>query len=151
RRFRDNSVTNQFFEQALAAVRTVPGVETAALTSQLPLSGDLDEYGVHFESRPKSEGHNTFRYAVSPGYIEAMGIPVRRGRSFQGTDRAGAPLVALISESFARRTLAGTDPIGTRLEIGPLNGPTYTIVGVVGDVKQMSLTVESTDAVYVPA
>src|SRR5213075_2952486 len=132
--------------------RHVPGVTAAALTNQLPLSGDNDVYGVHFESSPiqtDREDHSAFRYAVSPGYVETMRIPLRRGRLLDDRDRAGAPLAAMINESYAKRNLPGVDPIGQRLRIGPRNGPLYTIVGVVGDVKQMSLGLSRTDAVYV--
>jgi putative ABC transport system permease protein len=144
-RFRYDSTTHRSFTLTLDAVRRIPGVTAAALTSQLPLSGDRDEYGVSFES--KTEAFSTFRYSVSPGYIETMGIPLRRGRLFDDHDGAGAPLVALISESLARQKFPGVDPIGRRLSIGPVDG--YTIVGVVGDVKQLSLARSETDAVYV--
>jgi putative ABC transport system permease protein len=149
RRFDDVRSMNRFFEQALEAVKRVPGVSAAALTSQLPLSADHDEYGVHFESNP--DGYSTFRYAVSPGYVDAMRIPLRRGRTFTEDDRFGAPLVALINESFATRRFPGGDPIGRRLHVGPTDGPPYTIVGVVGDVKQLSLAMSDPDAVYIPA
>ena len=149
RRFDDVRSMNRFFEQALEAVKRVPGVSAAALTSQLPLSADHDEYGVHFESNP--DGYSTFRYAVSAGYVEAMRIPLRRGRTFTEDDRFGAPLVALINESFATRRFPGSDPIGRRLHVGPTDGPPYTIVGVVGDVKQLSLAMSDPDAVYIPA
>jgi putative ABC transport system permease protein len=152
RRYDQDSTTDRFFTEALEAVREVPGVTTAALTSQLPLSGDVDLYGLHFE--PKISGdpgqvRGTFRYAVSPGYIEAMGIPVRRGRSLGEQDRAGAPPVVLISESVARRRLPGLDPIGRQVIVG--GSSPYTVVGVVGDVRQESLALGMTDAVYVPA
>src|SRR6185295_2717379 len=73
----------------------------------------------------------------------------RRGRLLDEHDGAGAPRVAMISESMARRRLPGRDPIGQRLHIG--DGPLYTVVGVVGDVKQMSLALNEADAVYVTA
>ena len=154
RRFDADSATYTFFAAALDAVRRVPGVTAAALTSQLPLSGDMDEYGVHFDPPPAAnpqEGFNTFRYAVSPGFFETMGIPLRSGRFLTEYDRAGAPPVALISESLARAKFAGTDPLGQRLRIGPLTGEPYTIVGVVGNVKQQSLALGETDAVYTTA
>jgi putative ABC transport system permease protein len=150
-RFRENAVTYKFFEDVLQAVRNVPGVTSAALTSQLPLSGDSDVYGVHFESSPSqanTEDHSAFRYAVSPGYIETMRIPLRRGRLLDDRDRAGAPLAAMINESYANRNFPGIDPIGQRLRIGPANGPLYTIVGIVGDVKQVSLGLNRADSVY---
>jgi putative ABC transport system permease protein len=152
RRFQENAVTYKFFQDALEAVRNVPGVTAAALTSQLPLSGDSDVYGVHFESSPvqtDTEDHSAFRYAVSPGYIDTMRIPLRRGRPLDDRDRSGAQLAALINESYANRNFPGIDPIGQRLRIGPANGPLYTIVGVVGDVKQVSLGLNRADSVYV--
>jgi putative ABC transport system permease protein len=148
---KDPATMLRFFVQSLEAVRNVPGVTAAALTSQLPLSGDVDLYGVHFDpSVPDDPGEvqGTFRYSVSPGYIETMRIPLLRGRLFDERDREGAPRVALISESTARRRLPGRDAIGQRLRIGPTDGPLYTVVGVVGDVKQMSLALDESGAVY---
>jgi len=153
-RFDEESATHRFFAQALEAVRQIPGITAAAFTSQLPLSGDLDEYGVHFEPGPSGKpegGYSTFRYAVTPGYLEAMGIPLRRGRLLDAHDVAGAPVAVLISESLARRKFPGQDPIGHRLHVGRQDLPWYTIVGVVGDVKQASLALAESDAVYIPA
>lgn len=151
-RFDDDSTTRRFFARALEAVRDVPGVSAAALTSQLPLSGDHDLYGVHFEPGPledPGETRGTFRYAVSPGYFETMGIPLRRGRLLDEQDRGDAPRVAVVSASLAERRLPGIDPLGRRLRIG--TGPLYTVVGVVGDVRQESLALDETAAVYTTA
>jgi len=144
----DKDTTHRFFAQALEAVRQVPGVTAAALTSQLPLSGDLDEYGAHFENDSPEAGYSVFRYAVTPGYFETTGIPLQRGRLLEPHDVAGAPVAVLISESFAKRKFPGQDPIGRRLRVGPNDGPWNTIVGVVGDVKQASLVASQSDAVY---
>jgi len=151
-RFDADGATQRFFEQALAAARRVPGVSAAAMTSQLPLSGDLELYGVRFDPPPTDdpgELKGSFRYAVSPGYFETLRIPLRTGRLLDEHDRADAPLVAVLSESTAKRRLPGRNPIGQRLRIG--EGPLYTVVGVVGDVKQMSLALSESDAVYVTA
>lgn len=147
-----DSSTWRFFERSLRAVREVPGVDAAALSSQLPLSGEVDLYGVHFDPAPpddRGEPRGTFRYAVSPGYFEALRIPLRRGRLLDARDGPGTPLAAVISESLAGRRLAGLDPIGQRLRIG--TGPFYTVVGVVGDVRQESLALTDAEAVYVTA
>ncbi len=152
-RFDDDSARYRFFSQALEAVRQVPGVKAAAFTSQLPLSGDLDVYGIEFEndSNPNDVSAG-FRYAVTPGYCETMGIPLRRGRLLDEHDTTGMPVAVLISESLAKRKFPGRDPIGQRVRMGPDIGradrPWYTIVGVVGDVRQMSLAVSDSDAVY---
>jgi putative ABC transport system permease protein len=148
----DDSAVRRFFDEAVDAVAATPGVASAAIVSQLPMSGDVDRYGVRFEPAPQDdpgEVSGTFRYAISPGYIATMGIPLKRGRVFNTFDRDGAPLVALVSESMARRRLPGLDPVGQRLRIGA--GPLVTVVGVVGDVKQLSLATNDPDAVYVPA
>lgn len=142
------------FERVVDAVRAVPGVDEAALTSLLPLSGSsLEMYGVVVESsagNPQNAGP-AYRYTVTPEWFETMRIPLLRGRLLATADRPDAPQAILINESFAARRFAGRDPIGVRVKMGPFNrpdGPWGTIVGVVGDVKQASLT-ESTDAFYV--
>jgi predicted permease len=150
-RFDDDAVRRRFFAAALEAVRRVPGVRSAALTNMLPLSGDFDAYGVHLEGGAPlgpSEDESALRYSVSPGWFETLRIPLRRGRLFDERDREDAPLVALVSESFARRRLRGLDPIGRRLRIGASDSAPYTIVGVVGDVRQASLALAAPEAVY---
>ena len=146
----DDEGTLRFFAQSLDAVRQVPGVSAAAFSSQLPLSGDLDDsWGVHFDSgATDNESREAFRYAVSPGYFETMGIPLRRGRLLDTRDTADSPPVVLISESLARSKFQDQEPIGQRLRLGGNDGPWSTIVGVVGDVKQKSLAASQTNAVY---
>jgi len=149
RRYDDDRVCHQFFAQALDAVREVPGVTAAAFTSQLPLSGDSDVYGAHFEGDDPETGYPVFRYAVTPDYFATLGIPLRRGRLLDARDTAEAPRVMLISESLAKRRFPGQDPVGKRLQVGGGASATrFTVVGVVGDVKQMSLALGDSDAVY---
>ena len=146
-RYDDNDARRRFLAQALEAVRRVPGVAAPAFTSLLPLSGDqYGEYGAHFED---GNGYDVYRYAITPGYCQTMGIALRRGRLLGEHDTAGAPRAALISESLAKREFPGQDPIGRRLHLGPLNGPWYTVAGVVGDVKQTSLGEAQAAAVYI--
>lgn len=152
RRFNDDSVRARFFTQALEKVRQVPGVTGAAFTSQLPLSGDLDVYGMEFQSRPGDNSESLLRYAVSPTYFETMGIPLIVGRGLDEGDRAGAPGAVVISASLAKRKFPGQNPIGQRVRVGLDAGhpdrPWDTIVGVVGDVKQTSLALSAPDAYY---
>jgi putative ABC transport system permease protein len=153
RRFDKDADRARFFEQALDAVRHVPGVSEAAFTSQLPLSGDLENYGMEFQAYPNQDFGPAFRYAVSPGYFAAMRIPLIRGRLLNERDRAGAPSAVVISESLAKRKFGDRDPIGQRVRSGPDIGkadrPWSVIVGVVGDVKQDSLAVSDPEAFYV--
>jgi predicted permease len=148
RRFAPAEAGAAFYQQALDAVRRMPGVVAAGATSQLPLSGDRDEYGARF---PDDQGQPAaafpvFRYAVTPGYFEASGIPIRRGRAIDASDRRGAPAVAVISASLAAARFGTRDPIGRRLRLGPA-GP-FTIVGIAGDVRQVSLASVDAWAVY---
>src|SRR5262249_41983153 len=81
-RFSEKDAINRFFDKSREAVKRVPGVSAAAFTSQLPLSGDSDLYGVKFDPVPvddPGELRGTYRYAVSPGYLETMRIPLKNG------------------------------------------------------------------------
>ena len=148
-KYDDDRTCHQFFEQALDAVRRIPGITAAAFTSQLPLSGDSDVYGARFEEDNADTAFTVYRYAVTDGYFEAMGIPLRRGRLLDSHDTTDAPRVAVISESLAKRRYSNQDPIGKRFHMGgKLDSPMFTVVGVVGDVKQMSLGLDESDAVY---
>lgn len=154
RRLAADGATRRYFDEVLEAVRQVPGVSEAAFTNQLPMSGDHDSYGVQLESPSEvapGDEREIFRYSVSPGYLELMRIPIRAGRALSATDRTDAPWAVVVNESFARRYLHDKDPIGQRLRIGPVDGPPYTVVGVVGDAKQLSLAGEVPDAVYTTA
>jgi len=147
RRFDDDAATLRFFAQALEAVRQTPGVTQAAFTSLLPLSGDsLGQFGIQFQGEENRE--TVFRYVVSPGFCETMGIPLLRGRQLDARDVAGAPLAVVISESLARAKFPGKDPIGQRLRAGPPNRAWSSVVGVVGDVRQASLVESDPNAVY---
>jgi putative ABC transport system permease protein len=149
RKYDEDRVCHQFFARALDAVREVRGVTAAAFTSQLPLSGDSDVYGAKFEGDAPEVGYAVYRYAVTPGYFEALNIPLRSGRLLDDHDTTNTPPVMLISESLAKRRFPNQDPIGKRVHVGGLvNSPMFTIVGVVGDVRQMSLALGDTDAVY---
>jgi predicted permease len=148
-RFEDGRVARQFFAQALEEVSHVPAVASAAFTSLLPLSGgEYETYGASFEP---AHGHayDAFRYVVTPGYFHTMGIALRRGRFLDTHDTETAPSVVLISEWLAKTEFQDRDPIGQRMHVGPSNRPLYTVVGVVGDVKQTSLAETQPAAVYI--
>jgi len=152
-RYRNDTVTRAFFDEALARVRALPGVEGAAFTNQLPLSGDFDMFGVHPEvpinANPALDG-GAHRYSVSPGYLETMHIPVVDGRAFTAADRGDAPKVAIVSAAMAQRMWPHDRAIGKRVRVGALEGPLREIVGVVGDVRQVSLGETTRNAIYLP-
>jgi putative ABC transport system permease protein len=128
----------------LGSIRAVPGVSGADAVSGAPMSagGSDVSYAIKGVSdfKPGVVGlPNANIVAMTPGYLETMGIPILRGRGLIETDRAGSESVLLISESVARQSFPGQDPIGRQIKCGwdYLDG-WWTIVGVVGDVRQDS-------------
>jgi predicted permease len=141
-------------ERILEGVRTIPGVEGAALGQIVPFSGA-------FVARPAApEGQvvtaaNESLYlvpysVVSDGYFGALGVPVR-GREFGPRDGADAPRAIIINETLARQYWPGEDALGKRLTL-PLStpGPSYEVVGVVADGKYVSLTEAQHPYMYLP-
>ena len=154
KRLSNDTLVRAFFDRVLETVSAQPGVASVALTSQLPLSGDFDGYGVHSQSHPRAnpeEDPSAFRYAVSASYLATMQIPLVRGRFFTPADRESQPAVALVNESFAKRVWPNENPIGQRVRVGAADtGPWREIIGIVGDVRQVSLSAARADAIYLP-
>ena len=109
-----------------------PGVVNAAFSLYAPMSGDNWSARIVVEGRSPSETAPASWNRVSPRYFDTVGTPLLRGRAFNERDRAGSPLVTVVTESFARTYFGNTDPIGRR--IGQTI-PEIEIVGVVGDAK----------------
>jgi len=140
-KYKEDNQKIAFYNGLLAGISTLPGVQAAGVTQSLPLAGDYI-LGFYIQGRPpykSGEGPSTNYYAVSPDYFKAMGIPLLRGRIFNDRDVEGAPRVAIINETMAKRFFADEDPIGKRIHV--TNGPeTFReIVGIVGDVRQYGL------------
>jgi putative ABC transport system permease protein len=151
-----------FHEQLIRRVRAVPGVRAAGAINILPLSGNYDGRGVQIEDRPMPAGQapSVQSRSVTPGYFDAMGIPLVNGRGFDTRDTQAAPLVVIVSEAMARRYWPGEDPIGKRVtfnsgipenEQQEVGGPgSREVIGVVGDVKHLGLDEATTPFFYTP-
>ena len=142
-----------FGAAALARMEALPGVESASLTSLLPLEGSDQIWGFWMEERASSdpETGSVLFYRVTPGYFETMGIPVRGGRTIGPDDLEDGPEVVVVSESFVERFLPGENPLGRRIRWGSEeDNPHVEIVGVVGDVHHYALNESSIPQVYVP-
>ena len=127
-----------FYYQVLDQLRASPQVKSAATTIALPLSGNGARAVYAVQGRtipPLAERPIVFTNAASEEYFRMLGIPLRSGRSFESTDRAGVPLVCVINESFAKELFGGENPIGHVLLRGQQADVAIQIVGVVGDVK----------------
>jgi predicted permease len=147
----------RFFQQLLTQTASAPGVNATAAIFPLPFSGDNARGNFEIEGRPvasESESPNALSYIISPDYLRALDIPLRKGRGFSERDTASAPRVVLINETLARRYFASTDPVGRHLvvsSIADLDKPaTCEIVGVVGDVKHSGLDAEAEAEYYLP-
>ena len=141
------------FRQSLERISQLPGVTAAGAVSQLPLSGDFDMFGVRIKDKPVAnpeDAPSAFRYGVTPGYLEAMGIPVYRGRTLTAQDNEKAQPVVVINQLFASRVWPGEDAIGKQVQLGSPEKPWRTVVGIVGDVRHQGLDAPQKLQVYVP-
>ena len=142
--------TTAFVRALLAELSSQRGIASAGVVSQPPLAG------VGGNNRLLTEGNDPspsktpivdFR-PVSPEYFQTMSIPLRQGRMFDDRDLERA--VAMVSASTARRVWSGRDPIGQRFRLGSAEGRLTEVVGVVGDVRGVSLHDDPTPTVYLP-
>jgi putative ABC transport system permease protein len=154
-KFQDDQSVVLFERETLDRVRSLPGVQAAAISSVLPITGALGEWdqrGFHIQDRhiPDTEVPSVDTYFVSPDYLRVMEIPVLRGRSFTDADAQNPSPVALISESTARQMWPGGNPLGERIQLGGRDEkkPWSTIVGIVSDVHQYGLDSPVTPQVY---
>ena len=136
----------QTAREVAEALRALPGVQSVAMTSKLPLRGSGDSWGIEIEGKPDIESSTTFFRVVSPEYFQTMGIPLRKGRLPEPGDREGSEPVVLVNEALAAKYFPGEDPIGRRIMTG-FDTP-ERIVGVVGDVAEAQLTDEPAPARY---
>jgi predicted permease len=132
-----------------------PGVRAAGLVSELPLSGDGNSSSFEIEGRPvppEQKQPHAETWSASPGYLAALGIPLRRGHVFDVRDTSDTTPVALVSETLAERWFPGEDPIGRRIDFqGNAENPQWReIVGVVGDVRDRGLDRDPAPQIYVP-
>lgn len=134
-------------------IRALPGVVAAGATNDLPLAGGENVFAFMIEGRPPEATSDlpTATYALaSPGYFEALGVTLLRGRTFGELDHAEAPRVAIISQGLAERYFPGRDPIGERISITNAPETWREIVGVVGNVRHVALDEVNALHVYEP-
>ena len=141
-----------FFDTLLERLDALPGVAAAGMVQTLPMRGD---YVLSFDvqGRPPAnpgEEPSANHRVVSPGYFTALGIPLRRGRLFDGRDAEKAKMVAVVDESFVARHFPNEEPIGRGIDIGNGSDGFYEIVGVVGNVHHDGLDASPDPTMYVP-
>jgi len=139
--------------ELLDRVRAIPGVLSAADTTIVPLSGNGWNDNVLIDGTQRSKITPNFS-RISPGYFKTLGTPLLAGRDFDERDTATSPKAAIVNESFAKKILNGTNPIGRTFRVQVYVGrpaPMYEIVGFVKDAKYEDLREEFRPVVFVAA
>jgi putative ABC transport system permease protein len=144
--YKDTQAVEGYWRDSLERLRALPGVESAGAVDIMPLIGWNPGTGFETEGRAGTVEHADLQ-PVTAGYIEAMGIPLMRGRLL--TERESAP-VALVNDRFARKIWPNDDAVGHRIRLGGATEPWRTIVGVVGDVRQFGVQFDPRPEIYVP-
>jgi putative ABC transport system permease protein len=141
-----------FYQQTLDRIEAVPGVESAALATSLPLTGPT-EVSVQIEGRPtpRQDDEMSVAYqAVTPGYFPVMRIPLIEGRLLWESDVKTAPAVVVVNRTFVRRFFPNEDPLGKRIRISMGGANFREVVGVAGDVREAGLDRDPVPEVYLP-
>jgi len=148
-RYDQPHVRADFLQQVAERVRTLPGVKSASWAADVPLSGDVDSDSFSIAGRPDpapGKPREASFNVVGPGYLQTLGIPLLRGRDFADNDTAATPGVALINQAMVRHFWPGEDPLGKRITTD--GKYFFSIVGVVGDVRQLGQASETSPEVY---
>ena len=153
-RYKEPQKQATFFRELTKRASALPGVESAGSVLTLPLGEAQSVYGRSFvpEGRPlvPDESFQTEHFAMVGDYFQTMRIPVKAGRTFNDYDTAETTPVVIINETAARRVFPGQDPIGKRIIVWRDEKFAREIVGVVGDVKVVTLDEEVPCQIYVP-
>ncbi len=153
-RYDEIAKQESFFAELDRRIQTVPGVESAAIISELPLGGSTIYHNVVVASQPPMAAGTepeALAHEVSPGYFATMGISLLQGRDFDPHDDRNSARVAIVSQGFVREQLHGKNPIGERLRFPRAEDSSwFTIVGVAADTKHSALDADDASAVYTP-
>ena len=142
-----------FLEALKERVGALPGVQSVAVASRIPLSPGINRESLYLEGRPEpeeGEAPAVDAVRVGPDYFDTLQISVLRGRGSTAGDTQEAPLVVAVSEALARRYWPGEDPLGKRLSYESFSGPYAEVVGVIADTKVNSLGETPQPYLYIP-
>ena len=146
---------NAFYQNVLQRVEAIPGVVSAGYTTAIPLTWKGGTTGVFPEGTTEPVpglSYDAIHRQVSSDYLQTMRMPLRHGRYFNAQDNERSMPVAIINETMAREYWPNGDAVGRRFTLGDPNDddPWYTVVGVVGDVRQMGIDVAVKSEMYLP-
>ena len=150
-RYRDNAALRTFADRFVTAVRSIPGVEHAGMSSSIPFGGDFSDSVIIAEGYRMAPGESLispYRVIATPGYLETLKVPLKRGRTFNDSDTETSQGVVIVDDRLAQRFWPGIDPVGRRMFqpenpndlLAPdKNTRWLTVVGVVGETKMAGL------------
>ena len=153
--YKNPAAVQNFYDRLQDGLRALPGAQSVAAGNCPPPAGDCGDWWYSVLGAPvpaKADVPFSLFSIADRGYFETMGIPLREGRTFTSSDRAGAPLVAVVNEVIARKWFPKESAVGHVIKFGGpyMPGPTYEIVGVVGNVSQEGFAAEPMPEVYQP-
>ena len=154
-RYPDRKVRAPFYEELIRRVEALPGVASAAVVTDVPLTNSGDSVGVSIEGRADPAPDRVpivITRMISSSYFKTMSIPLLKGRELNEGDKADSTPVAVISETTARLFWPGEDPLGKRIKVGESTSSNQwlTVVGMVKDVRQYELGIEPKPQMYLP-
>ena len=154
-RYQEPPAVEAAFTRIVDNVRAIPGVQSAAAATRVPMWGGSIDFGVNVQGRPGGSTNQKLGHArlVTPQFVETLRIPLKRGRVLIDSDmRAGAPWVLVVNETFARQVFPNEDPIGKRISGWTRDStPEWReIVGVVGDVRAFGQESDIPPEMYIP-
>ena len=155
-RYPDRKARTPFYDELIRRVEVLPGVTSAAVVTDVPLTSSGNSVGVSIEGRADPASDRVpivITRMISSNYFKTMSIPLLKGRELTETDKADSPPVAVISETTARLFWPGEEPLGKRIKVGtPSSNDNQwlTVIGVVKDVRQYELGIEPKPQMYLP-
>jgi predicted permease len=148
-RYPDAASMIRYYRDTVAAVRALPGVDSAGVVTHLPFGGNNWGNSYEVEGQPAARGvqYNAQIRPVSPGYFATLQIPLKQGRDFTEQDNETAPGVAIVNEVFVQRFWPNESPLGKRIRYGK---EWISIVAVCGSIKHNGLDIAPDAEIYVP-
>lgn len=150
-RYAEPHKVSAFFSELVNRTESLPGVKSVALVNLLPLKGAGMELNAYVEGQPENPARVELLMS-SPKYSTALGLDLQKGRFFDDGDRDNTPYVAVVNEAFIRTFLPGEEALGKHVKIGGRNTPfpSYTIVGVIKDVRQQGPDAAAKPELFMP-
>ncbi|HEV2131108.1 MAG TPA: ABC transporter permease, partial [Longimicrobiaceae bacterium] len=142
-----------FYRQLIERVEALPAVRSAGATGLLPLAQSVGDWGIDIEGRIRDQENRFHGYLqiVTPGYLETMRLPLVNGRLIEHADREDALPAVVINQTMAERYWPGEEAVGKRIRIRtPDEGPWFTVVGVVGNIRHNAVVEEPRNDMYFP-